>query len=146
MNKHVNLIYGSYQNTIYDGLNGGLRALRCTDTGRLSINLEGVSGAVVRPFAPYPAGGGTVAIGAVSNRTLELTMGAAYWLWATVPCWMRYGDNTVVAVANDFPFPANVVAQYFSYLEEDAYIAVIQMAAAGTLYYGRAAVDLMGPV
>lgn len=133
----LNKLYGF---TLRYAPQNDVRGVRVDDDGYLETSIVSTGGLTVVPFAPYPGGGGSVAIGAASSITGAMTVGKPYWLWTTANCWMRYGNAAAVAVAgSDLPFPANVVAEYTPETSQN-YIAVIQMSAGGVLYYGRSAI------
>lgn len=66
---------------------------------------------------------------AISSGTRVIT------LYATVPCFIRLGDNTVTATASDHYFPAGV---YYDVAigpdTKDRYVAALRAEGDGTLY------------
>ncbi len=101
-----------------DADNNVIPALRLADAGAHSINVTTTSARNTTPFDDD-----TKVIG----------------LYATAPVYIKFGDNTVTATANDHYFPANI---YYDIAitggagkgPHDAYISVLRVSDDCTLY------------
>jgi len=84
-------------------------------------------------FGPTPGEGQRIAIGAASVRSAALTLQKEHHYYATKACWIRIGDNAVVAVAADFPLSAGAVYRWTPHSSLEQYIAVIEDASVTTI-------------
>lgn len=93
------------------------------------------------PAVRLPASGGahTVAIAAASARnTVAFTAGRALVsLYATVPCYVRFGGDDVVATTSDHYFPTGI---YYDFaiggdgVKQYTHVAVLRVSTDGNLY------------
>ena len=95
------------------------------------------------PTLGYVDGGAkTVAFTATSarNGTAISSDVRVVTLYATQPCYLRFGDNTSVATATDHYFPADT---YYDVAlgpdTKDRYIAALRVSVDGTLYISERA-------
>ena len=90
-------------------------------------------GSPIQVLHPIAAEHQSFAIGAASARTpVSVGMNHVVLIQSSVDCYVRFGDDTVVAVADDMPMWSKE-KQVFN-MKGDTHIAAIAPAGAGTFY------------
>jgi len=101
----------------------------------VSTGIVSIAAEVVRldlTAAPTP-----VSIDTSTASTTGLTVGTTYAIWATMPCFIKVGDDSVTAALTDVPLGVGIEAALLwtpSADDTDDGVAVIASVAGGTLY------------
>lgn len=77
-----------------------------------------------------------VSLSVASARSTPLQIGDTYRVWASVDCFIRFGNATVDAATTDVPLSAGQWEPY-SVADEEVYLAAIVSSGTGVLYITR---------
>jgi len=115
------IVAGIRSDTPTSSSDGDVIALRVSRYGEL----------VAEASLPAAAGHQAIDIGAVSNRSTQLTAGKRYHIVAEADCHIAVGGSTVAATTSSYWLPSYTVLTIEAASGED-YVAVIQDAVAVT--------------